>query len=165
MYIHICIYINNIRPRICCACVLLSLCLLSFRVAFICARTSRKIQAQYHWTYGEWRRGRWWWIWKNNDSIALMVTAARLQMVDEGDDQSAMIATSGSWLWMWGGDDAIMIVARWRWWWRGDENDYVVIAGLWESGRWKKQGTGICKKGAPEVCARAMSGFWALQVP
>ena len=33
---------------------------------------------------------------KNNVSIALMVTAARLQMVDEGDDQAAMIATSGS---------------------------------------------------------------------
>ena len=33
---------------------------------------------------------------KNNNCIALMVTAARLQMVDEGDDQSAMIATSGS---------------------------------------------------------------------
>ena len=33
---------------------------------------------------------------KNNDSIALMLAAARLQMVDEGDDQAAMIATSGS---------------------------------------------------------------------
>ena len=33
---------------------------------------------------------------KNNDSIALMVTAARLQMTDEDDDPSAMTATSGS---------------------------------------------------------------------
>ena len=31
-----------------------------------------------------------------NDSIALMVMAARLQMTDEDDDPSAMTATSGS---------------------------------------------------------------------
>ena len=41
-----------------------------------------------------------WKIWRMqmmmNDSIALMVMAARLQMTDEDDDPSAMTATSGS---------------------------------------------------------------------